>query len=318
MAMAPGPLIEPRDSLANAFSRQDHDTALACMYPNEQPPSYSINHDHYRPILSDSIIHGTNREKKSQPRPERRVTFDCESPENITPVNEAPIINTPALPLKKGLQIPSRLGVVTSGFKLPSILESQGVSKAEWKRFTHELKGNANLSGKQWAVFVPTAIGIGCFSYFRLGVVGFLPSTLIFYKLYKRREHKNFRNAHATGILESFCRRWNETYFEPLSLHVMIATPGIGDMQDMDVSSTKLFRLQQKMSDMPPTPEIASNRKLARYQMKEGYQRVKAAQKARIIVLPMHGSATHNSNVQQESGQVDIRDYFDRDESQNF
>ena len=57
----------------------------------------------------------------------------------------------PAQPsvLERGLQIPSRGSVITWGFSLPKILAERGVTKKEWKRFSHELKRFARMRMSQ-------------------------------------------------------------------------------------------------------------------------------------------------------------------------
>ena len=52
--------------------------------------------------------------------------------------------------LKRGLQIPSRVSLITCGFSFPEILADQGVSKTQWRMFKHELEAFARLSLSQW------------------------------------------------------------------------------------------------------------------------------------------------------------------------
>lgn len=89
--------------------------------------------------------------------------------------------------------------------------------------------------------------------------------------------------------MKVFEDRWNNDYFHPLGLHVRIEPPGIGEMDGMDVASSKLFRYQQKRGTSSPAPGVASregDKKEFKYQSKEGRYRMKAARKGRIIVLP--------------------------------
>lgn len=76
----------------------------------------------------------------------------------------------------------------------------------------------------------------------------------------------------------------------------------------MDVSSTKLFKYQQKVGSASITAGTASTHtfpKEFRYQRREGHQRVKAAQKARIIVMPLE-HFRNRLGQGQESGLVTI------------
>lgn len=74
--------------------------------------------------------------------------------------------------------------------------------------------------------------------------------------------------------------------------------PGCGKMEDMDVSSTKLFKYQEKKGVSSLTPGMATSRsdkKEQKYQIKEGRYRVKAARKGRIIVVRLEPSAVESS-----------------------
>lgn len=120
-------------------------------------------------------------------------------------------------------------------------------------------------------------------------VVEFEPGIIVQLKMQKKREHENFKLAYQGGAMKVFEDRWNKDYFHPLGLHIRIEPPGIGDMDGMDVASSKLFRYQQKMGTSSPAPGVASKQadeKEYKYQLKEGRYRMKAARKGRIIVLP--------------------------------
>lgn len=60
-------------------------------------------------------------------------------------------------------------------------------------------------------------------------------------------------------------------------------------MDEMDVSSTKLYKYQRKMGTSSPAPGIASeqgDKKEYKYQRKEGRYRMKAVRKGRIVIMP--------------------------------
>lgn len=83
--------------------------------------------------------------------------------------------------------------------------------------------------------------------------------------------------------------RWNDAYFHPLGLHVQIVFPGVGQMDSMDVASSKLYKYQQKKGISSHAPGVASvggKKKEYKYQVKEGRHRMKATGKGRIIVMP--------------------------------
>lgn len=68
----------------------------------------------------------------------------------------------PARPsgLKRGLQIPSRVSLITWGFSFPPVLAEQGVTKSQWKLFKHELKAFARLSLGQWVTVIACTQGV--------------------------------------------------------------------------------------------------------------------------------------------------------------
>ena len=110
------------------------------------------------------------------------------------------------------------------------------------------------------------------------------------WKMTKHKEHENFNRAYHNGLFNPVENRWNKDYFHPLGLHIRIEPPGIGRLDGMDVSSSKLFRYQRKMGTFSPTPGVASqygDEKEVRYQMREGRYHMKAARKGRIVVLPL-------------------------------
>ena len=128
-------------------------------------------------------------------------------------------------------------------------------------------------------------------------VVEFKSGAICHHKMQKHKEHENFLLAYQGGAMRVFEDRWNNDYFHALGLHIRIEPPGCGRMDGMDVASSKLFRYQQKMGTSSPAPGVASeqgDKKEYKYQSREGRYRMKAACKARIIVLPYKkGSPMH-------------------------
>lgn len=59
--------------------------------------------------------------------------------------------------LMRGLQIPSRISLISWGFSFPKILLEHGVSKPHWRQFKHELKKFAHMSFGQWAQVLVTS-----------------------------------------------------------------------------------------------------------------------------------------------------------------
>lgn len=342
--MAPGGVndvsaVGEGHSYHDTFSHPVHATPPSPL-GEADPPLYTKHHHHYHPVQTEGVSTGTAKEtpkEKSKlavtgieeppPTPTRRVNFahDLEAEDNPTtdvPSHHAAlelvrsVVDPPTrtfipqpLGLRRGLQVPSRWGVITWGFKLPPLLASAGVTKVQWKLFTHELKSHARMSGKQVATFVAVNVAYGVlFNFVTTPFVAAIPSTILGYRWQKKTEHENFEAAQSTGILDMFMQRWNQNYFESLGLHVAVALPDMGRMEDMDVSSTKLFKYQQKVGSASITAGTASTHtfpKEFRYQRREGHQRVKAAQKARIIVMPLE-HFRNRLGQGQESGLVTI------------
>ena len=214
---------------------------------------------------------------------------------SVLPITSPYLSSTPQTPntqcgLQRSLQIPTKRTTITSGFKLPPKLASCGVSREQWYAFQCDIREHASLSGGQWvrnigfSWLVGTVAGV-----FVLGA-GLLVAVPTSYIYRSRRERTNFMAAQSSGLLQEGLDRWNTQYFEHLGLHVAVEMPASGDMHGADVSSTKLFRYQQKKgfeSERAGTATVTVRRKELRYQEKEGRQRLKAARRGRIVIVPL-------------------------------
>ena len=56
--------------------------------------------------------------------------------------------------LTRGLQIPSRVSLISCGFSFPDILAEHGVSKEQWRVFEHEVEDFAFMSLSQWLTVI--------------------------------------------------------------------------------------------------------------------------------------------------------------------
>ena len=63
--------------------------------------------------------------------------------------------------LRRGLQIPSRISLISWGFSFPKILLEHGVTKSHWRQFKHELKKFAHMSFGQWAQVIISSHAVG-------------------------------------------------------------------------------------------------------------------------------------------------------------
>ena len=194
--------------------------------------------------------------------------------------------------LVRGLQVPCRTICPTSGFSLPEVLEQAGISEREWKAFTHEVKHHANLRVSQWMTLLGASLALGLV----LNWFGVPPALLLCKKLREGFELENFEVAGRNGALAMCAERWNEQAFQNKGMLVRVDIPGHHKgMKNMDLSTSKLYRYQQKTGSSSPAAGAIrplalgtkNAKKELRYHRREGRARVKAALKARIVVVPL-------------------------------
>ena len=199
----------------------------------------------------------------------------------------------PKAVLKRGLQIPTRISYITSGFRLPPTLCDAGVDRARWKAFTREVKGYGSMSKSQWASMLGINLAVGIIVDFVVPGAGQLVVVPVLnHKGRRNKERDNFRVAFASGGLQMVAEKWNRELFEPLGVQVRIEPPNCfvaKDMSTMDVSSSKLFKYQEKKglhsSSTSGCSEFA-DKKAMKYAGKEGKYRRRAARKGRILIFP--------------------------------
>ena len=318
-------LGEPDCAPESAYSSYDNDTAPAGTQIAHDAFRFTRHEDHIHPVWPAANTHsapnlrssgsshsGLETTRSSRPRRHTRIIGDYPGSDRISVPTECASIGQ-RFQLRRGLQVPSSMGCVTSGFKLPPTLEAYGVTKSEWMRYTAELKSHAKMTGEQFKKSLPVTLGITLICNMTMPLLGTIPAARIVYEQRKVTELNNFWAAHEREVLKECTRRWNETYFEPLGLHAILMLPGNSSMENMDLASSKLYKYQQKMDvngQVPGVPPHAGGYKEARYKAKEGRHRRKAIRKARIVFLPVQASRNH-SDSPQESAVFDRRDYFE-------
>ena len=215
--------------------------------------------------------------------------------------------------LERGLQIPTRISYITSGFRLPRALCDAGVERARWAAFTKEVTAYGKMSKSQWATVVGCSCAVGLLVDCFLPLGGQLVFAPIFgHKKRTDKEKENFRIALASGRLQLVTEKWNRNLFGPLGLQVLIEPPNCfstSNMATMDVASTKLFRYQEKKGLSSSTTGGLSefaDKKEAKYARKEGRYRMKAARKGRILIRPIQ---TESTQAEAESAAVNPNDY---------
>ena len=255
-------------------------------HPTAWPPSFS----HYE--TPQSLSHFETDIYASNPGSPDFAESEVQS---ISPTPGVSLHPQPAKAmLKRGLQIPTRISYITSGFRLPPTLRDAGVDLARWKAFTREVKGYGSMSKSQWASVLGWSFAVGLYVDCFIAPLGTLVvGPVCSHKKRRNKERENFRVAFASGGLQLVAEKWDKILFEPLGLQVRIEPPyhfGARDMATMDVSSTKLFKYQEKQgvySSSTGGLSESADKKEVRYASKEGKHRTKAARKGRILIHPI-------------------------------
>ena len=98
----------------------------------------------------------------------------------------------PKAVLRRGLQIPTRISFITSGFHLPSTLCDAGVDRARWKAFTSEVKGYGSMSKSQWANVLGCSFAVGLVidSFLLPGAGGLVVAPILTHKRRRNKERE--------------------------------------------------------------------------------------------------------------------------------
>ncbi|MCJ1481141.1 hypothetical protein MMC06_001297 [Schaereria dolodes] len=243
-------------------------------------------------------------------------------PQVLQGEDESIIAPTPTLPgyaqestLKRGLQVPARSSLVTSGFKYPKVLSRAEVSKEQWSTFTHEVTEHANMTASQWLTTIGSAFGTFAVGNIMIGFLGLIPSVVVGHKMRKHREERNLTAAVHTGALMTCVKRWNETYFQPRGLIVRVDVPGVvDDMENMDVSTSKKFQYETS-----PSASIPVNRDptYIKHLPNESRTRMKAALRGRIVIIPLEQSSLSDSNPGGPQNMSPVDRVYDDDMSED-
>lgn len=249
--------------------------ALHPSHPSELP----------RPIVMDARIGETNSDDDADRAlllPNSGIHHrQLESLVRLTPAS------TPIL--TKGLQIPTRNRLPTSHFRLPAALALAGVDKVAWEAFTNEINDYANLSGKEWAYVLSVGVGVGWLIAHVMPLLAPIPAGMASYKLRANQEKLKISDAIQGGRVDSCIERWNKTYFNVRNLDVHVEAPGAPiDMDNMDVSSSKLYRyLERRYLGNTPEESQRIDPNVRKYQKREGAAGIRAARKCRIVIQPL-------------------------------
>ena len=158
------PVAEPDTPSLHQSSSHDDGVEVIASSSAAEPPPYSRNAPLDDPFRDYANGNGMQKGLK------RATTADAE-PTTAMLIKPLPAVPAdmvldeglpPPLPyqpsgLSRGLQIPSRVSLITWGFSFPKVLPEQGVSKEHWRLFKHELETFAYLTTSQRL----TVIGYG-------------------------------------------------------------------------------------------------------------------------------------------------------------
>jgi hypothetical protein len=187
--------------------------------------------------------------------------------------------------LQRGLQVPTKSSLVTSGFAYPMILSQCDITKEQWSNFTREITKEAKMTPSQWTTTVGKGFGTFIVGGLIFGaLLGLLPAAVVGHKSRQHNEEKNLRLAKSTSILQEIINRWNVAVFQPRGLLIRVDLPGeVEGMDVMDVST--------RCGIQPIIPSQAISEKPTRREMraskKEMCIRWRAERKGRIVILPV-------------------------------
>ncbi|MCJ1463074.1 hypothetical protein MMC07_001679 [Pseudocyphellaria aurata] len=243
------------------------------------PPSYSLHPSAFSPNDIDKLkpTGTTNQVWASVPQ----VDSDASA---IFSAAAETLLNLPRADaaLTRGLQVPTRHHSVASSYPYPEILQQAGVSRDAWSAFTREVRKHASLSGSQWAVTIGGASTFAIVGSLFMGAFVLIPATIYGQQMRSSRERLNFILADTSGALAQCISHWNRSFFRAKGLAVRVDIPGRShDMEHMDLATSKLYKNHQRIDDRN------SGWHDTKGQVKEGRARIRAALKARIVIMPL-------------------------------
>ena len=114
-----------------------------------QPPNYTRGPGDGEALMQYSLVLTTSTDPCHAHRDRAASNHHAQQG---TPFNrsESVQILVPEAGLQRGLQIPSRMSYITSGFRLPTVLLEAGVDEECWKQFCREAESYGALSKSQW------------------------------------------------------------------------------------------------------------------------------------------------------------------------
>jgi hypothetical protein len=251
---------------------------------NSIPPA---GHVQYPEEASDN-----DKSSEDAEQPDGRFVLAAPPAYEAEATNQADLAREPRL--IRGLQVPSRLSFVTSGFKFPMCLARYEITRAQWSVFTGDIKRHASLSSSQWAKTIGCGVGTFLIGGILISWFAIIPAAIVGHHMRKDREQLNIFLANQNGALKLCLDRWNKSFFRPKGLVVRLDVPGkTQDLRSMDISTSRFFGHRQMSADpsaVPGAAEDVMDQVWREYEDESKAHRVRrrAARKGRIVIMPLN------------------------------
>jgi Domain of unknown function (DUF4646) len=197
--------------------------------------------------------------------------------------------------LRRGLQVPTRSRLITSGFTFPEILSQCDITEEQWSNFTQELTKEAEMTPVQWTTTVGKGFGTFFVGGIFFGFLGVIPAAIAGYKVRQSNEEKNFSIARQKNVLQEILNRWNEAVFKPKGLLIRVDLPN----EAMDMATMDLLTRNSGWEKKSNSGCCNSASKKARAERwvttKDLRTQSRAAKKGRIVILPLSHTVQERS-----------------------
>jgi hypothetical protein len=191
--------------------------------------------------------------------------------------------------LRRGLQVPTKSRLLTSGFAYPSILAQCDINAEQWSNFTQEITKEAEMTSAQWTTTVGKGFGTAVVGGLIFGWLGVVPAIIVGHTVRKHNEEKNLSKARSSNVLPEIINRWNEAVFRPKGLMIRVDLPG--ETADLDTMDISMGRKGWGNGCGNQSSSTQSSRKQAWIEKKAAKREIgarwKAAKKGRIVILPL-------------------------------
>jgi len=271
----------------------------ADLYEEEHLPAYS------REPTEDGYAY----EQQAELETKKGVQVEINEPHP----SESPILPTTREPgyasestLRRGLQVPTKSRLITSGFAYPEILAQCDINEEQWSNFTAQITKEAQMTPNQWTTTVGKGFGTFVVGGIFFGWLGIIPAAFVGHRVRANNEQKNLSAARSTHVLQEILNRWNEAVFRPKGLAIRVDLPGeAADIDTMDISMGKCGKKWDKwQSTQSESKNPRAQMRAAKWDMRA---RMRAAKKGRIVILPVGEEASRLAATMPTRGMSPVR-----------